>query len=1244
MKIIAIRIKNLASLEGLTEIKFTDEPLCSAGIFAITGPTGAGKSTILDALCLALYGKTPRYLQARETGIEVQDVQGSAISQGDVRGILRDGTAEGLAEVDFVGVDKQNYRATWSVRRARSKAEGAMQADSVQLKNLSTNLDIPGKKFETYKEIERLVGLNFEQFTRSVLLAQGDFTAFLKANKDEKSSLLEKLTGTHIYSELSKKIFERCRNEEQLLRELNLRKEGIYTLTDEEISALREEQSGLQEQIKTLEATIDIMSKEIAWHEQLALLQTNHDLAKEALEKALEVQTNADGRKKYLNKVEQVQQTRSWDDAIKRSQQQHADKTTESEQLEAAITELELQKVELEKQLIEAGNDLAARSVALADALPHIKHARKLDTLLSERNDQLSQTQNDVQKASEKYQQHVCLLDEKKADLEKLIAEIITLDDWKASNIERKPIADNKDVILSKLQDAQKLLDTLVLCDESLKDLNAKISDTQNKNSELQISLDTVQSDYENLKKTNDKQAKALLLVPIENLNLEKSTVDESIQSTIQARANWNLFYTAKNDFAELAEKQLNDQSAIIQKETNLRQLAESLLGQKVQKETSAKLLEKARLAATEDVETLRAELTEGEPCPVCGSVDHPYVSHNPQLDNVLSALEKTYNENDQAYYASFREHNILEQYCQTLNETIQRQKENLQLKKSALESRRHLWEGADIANQSKDILDEEKDGWIESRLETLKLKQLDLQNQLQEHASAKQKIEADKFKLDQLKESILILTAEILDNNNSIKLFQEQQNGKFKEQEKTTVYLNEIKDLIAPYFTSSDWMESWKADPETFVKRVSTFAEKWKENNEKLEQNNRQQNIITVSLAELEKQSNTLSKDALQKEELFKDQYKALQELKTQRNGIFEGQDATVIEENLKQAATMAQQRLDKQKEQNQQLDIEIAKSNTYKSQLTRDLSTLKIDTDAILQKVQAWLREYNQIQDQHLNFEDLKELLQLDPNWISTERIMLRELDEEATKATSIHSERKSLLHAHKVKAVSDKSLPELVELNLSVKAELEQLKQHNNEINFKIEQDALSKNKIGEILKAINQQAIITENWGKLNDIIGSADGKKFRQIAQEYTLDVLLGYANIHLHVLTSRYKIQRIPTTLGLQVIDQDMGNEIRTVYSLSGGESFLVSLALALGLASLSSSKMQVESLFIDEGFGSLDPNTLNIAMDALERLHNQGRKVGVISHVQEMTERIPVQIKVSKQQSGKSKVEILDF
>src|SRR6476661_5808690 len=206
MKILAIRIKNLASIDGIAEIDFTTEPLCSAGIFAITGPTGAGKSTILDALCLALYGQTPRYKNAEK--IDLKDVADNKIGQHDVRGILRDGTGDGYAEVDFVGIDGVKYRSQWKVNRARNKATGAIQNYSLVLSSIDSEQVIAATKKEACREIERLVGLNYEQFTRSVLLAQGDFTAFLKADKDAKASLLEKLTGTDIYSKISKQVFE----------------------------------------------------------------------------------------------------------------------------------------------------------------------------------------------------------------------------------------------------------------------------------------------------------------------------------------------------------------------------------------------------------------------------------------------------------------------------------------------------------------------------------------------------------------------------------------------------------------------------------------------------------------------------------------------------------------------------------------------------------------------------------------------------------------------------------------------------------------------------------------------------------------------------------------------------------------------------------------------------------------------------------------------------------------------------
>ena len=194
----------------------------------------------------------------------------------------------------------------------------------------------------------------------------------------------------------------------------------------------------------------------------------------------------------------------------------------------------------------------------------------------------------------------------------------------------------------------------------------------------------------------------------------------------------------------------------------------------------------------------------------------------------------------------------------------------------------------------------------------------------------------------------------------------------------------------------------------------------------------------------------------------------------------------------------------------------------------------------------------------------------------------------------------------------------------------------------IEARLLQQAKNKAAVEQIAKELSEKQSVADRWAKLNKLIGSADGTKFKVIAQSYTLNLLLLHANKHLSYLSKRYKLQQVPGTLALQVVDCDMCDEIRTVYSLSGGESFLISLALALGLSSLSSNNLKVESLFIDEGFGSLDAESLRTAMEALEQLQMQGRKIGVISHVQEMSERISVQVQVHKKVNGKSVLSVV--
>lgn len=290
---------------------------------------------------------------------------------------------------------------------------------------------------------------------------------------------------------------------------------------------------------------------------------------------------------------------------------------------------------------------------------------------------------------------------------------------------------------------------------------------------------------------------------------------------------------------------------------------------------------------------------------------------------------------------------------------------------------------------------------------------------------------------------------------------------------------------------------------------------------------------------------------------------------------------------------------------------------------------------------EIQDWIAKYNLNNLPIINEAAITRLLAYLPSWITEERKLLGLMEDAITKASATYEERNSRLAAHATTDTPAQNTEAIAARLAEVTEIMDASNIEGTTISLKLQQHANNKNRVSSLEATIALKKAIYENWQKLNELIGSADGKKFRQFAQEYTLDILLGFSNAHLKDLAQRYKLSRVPNTLALQVIDRDMGDEIRSVHSLSGGESFLVSLALALGLSSLSSNKMKVESLFIDEGFGSLDPATLLVAMEALEKLQGLGRKVGVISHVHEMTERITTQIKIVKVSGGRSKVEV---
>ncbi len=1061
MKINAIRIKNLASLEGITEIDFTSEPLASAGIFAITGPTGAGKSTLLDALCLALYGKTPRYLQAKEMGVEIHDVQGSTMSQGDVRGILRDGTSDGFAEVDFVGTDGQNYRSTWSVRRARNKAEGSLQADTISLKNTSTNLDLPGKKAETFKEIERLVGLNFEQFTRSVLLAQGDFTAFMKANKDEKSSLLEKLTGTHIYSEISKKIFENYKIQEQLLRELNIRREGIITLTDEEFAAIHEEKRLFTSQLETFKKEIDDLSKEVSWHEHFVQLENNKSLAVLNLQKVNDSLLQSEVRKHKLIQVEQAQTTRSWIDALIYNQKQLDEQNGTLALLKTTLSELNLQKEKWEKELAKNQYNLTQETENQKKALPKLAEAKKLDTLIFEKEKLCETAKSEEEFAKTKEELHQKEIKNKETEIRRFSTEINLEQDWQTKFESKKAIAENKDIIVSKLTDAEKLVNSSKIAILEKVSFDEKTILCKEKIANQTSNFENLEKEFQIIQKAVELKSKAVLLIPIEKLQLEKDQTDRFLNLTVEAQSIWIILHNLNSDYIALQTKQLKDKDAFLQKNQQFQELKKQLELDFTTKETSEKLLQKARLSATETVETLRETLVDNEPCPVCGSENHPYVLHNPQLEKVLNTLEELHQQNEKAYLITFGKTRSLEQDLKTLHEQIEYQKTEILSKKTLVENKTKDWNLNVISAESQEIDENQKSNWIAEKIKNIKQKQADLQHQIKAHSDQKNELENEKSQLDKLKSNKDNLEAELKEFKSQLAVYNEKSENLNKEISQINVALTEIEKSLSPYFNQSDFMAKWIEKPTDFVNSIINFAQEWKSRSEKLEVCKNQYVLGNASLNQMKIHNKNLNEEFLQKTNFYNVQKAAFNELKTARKAIFDGQSAELMEQKISKAVEDASQVVDTSKTILNQNKIDLATCETKQKEIT--LSITKLDTEIIHSqtKIQDWLDTYNQKYKTELNSIQLQELLQISREWIDNERITLNSLEEEKTKATSILLERTEILDEHATKRFSERPLEDLKLILNEAKTQDEKITQQKAQIDFRLKEDEENKN---------------------------------------------------------------------------------------------------------------------------------------------------------------------------------------
>ncbi|NJN24761.1 MAG: hypothetical protein HC819_01590 [Cyclobacteriaceae bacterium] len=990
------------------------------------------------------------------------------------------------------------------------------------------------------------------------------------------------------------------------------------------------------------EGQISTLKKEIDWHEQWSKLKESTEAAGVQLEQAINSKKAARDREDKLQQIDRVQLVRPIIERLKTTEQQIATKTAEDSRLATSLSALALKQETLDDLIRDASLEREAKIKEEEDAKPMLDTARAMDVLLSEKEEQINAANKELQTSAEKAEQLNEMLQQEQKKSTLLQEEISKLVGWKADNESRRSVAEHANVILSKLSDAGGRLESLHLYKNKISKAEAETTRNLRKKEELEKDRLSAHDLLQQKRTQRHKLQSDLAAIPISTLEKEKANLDTAIEDIISAIAQWKILHVALKDLSSLQQSYESNTANLKICQEQLAGSEKRLEAMQMQKETAKLMLEKASLAVAESVELLRDKLVSDEPCPVCGSTSHPYASEHPKLDHVLSQLEREYKQIEQEYDKVKSLCNSLSQEGTHYAKLITLQEAEIPEKRTALEKLEKTWAGFSIYTQCNNIAEEERTNWLSQHLQHQKTRQQQFNGQMKAFSELKEQLDSINAQLTGLDKQMDGFHNQIKDIDRIISSLHEQSTNDAHELQKAKTHLEQMRKTLAAHFQSEQWFDNWQADPEGFAGRIQDFAQEWNTKNTTLDECSRQKSVLEEKLNGLHEQVRSIREETNLKMQNLTKLRELCMDLNQKRNDIFDGRAVSAVEAKLKGAINTVTKILEQRKKDAEILRVKIAGNVAQSKQLQVDMASLTRQKDEAKLQLHEWLAQHNKQYGFSLNVSELMPLLEFSQEYIENERAFLRTLDDALTQAKSIMDERAKALETHTSQRLSERSLEDLTHLHSATLTSLNQNSHRVHEIDFKLKEDESNQNRIGDLLQMIAKQAAIVDNWAKLNDIIGSADGKKFRQIAQEYTLDVLLSYANAHLSVLSKRYVLQRISQTLGLQVIDQDMGDEVRTVFSLSGGESFLVSLALALGLASLSSSRMKVESLFIDEGFGSLDPATLNIAMDALERLHNQGRKVGVISHVQEMTERIPVQIKVSKQHSGKSKVEVV--